>query len=222
MSTAAGRDYIAGIRDPLPAGERLLWQGAPQWRALAVHAFHVRKVALYFGLLLLWRIAAATADGLSAVAAVAAAVPLLGAATVALALLALLAWAYARTTIYAITDRRVFLRIGVALPLYVNLPFDGIDGATLRRRGPRGGDLLLQLRGGVRLAYLHLWPHVRPWHLRSPQPMLRGLADALTPAGVLARALAQAAGQPVQWQPAAPPATGPAVGGQERGEVAPA
>jgi hypothetical protein len=29
-------------------GEHVVWQGAPDWRSLAVHAFHVRKIALYF------------------------------------------------------------------------------------------------------------------------------------------------------------------------------
>ena len=37
-----------GLPEPLPAGERILWQGAPDWRALAVHVFHVRKLAAYF------------------------------------------------------------------------------------------------------------------------------------------------------------------------------
>ena len=37
-----------GLPSALPPGERILWQGAPDWRSLAVHAFHVRKIALYF------------------------------------------------------------------------------------------------------------------------------------------------------------------------------
>ena len=37
-----------GLPERLPAGERILWQGAPDWRALALHAFHVRKLAIYF------------------------------------------------------------------------------------------------------------------------------------------------------------------------------
>ena len=41
-----------GLPSALPAGERVVWQGAPDWRSLAVHAFHVRKVAIYFALML--------------------------------------------------------------------------------------------------------------------------------------------------------------------------
>ena len=42
-----------GLPEPLPRGERLLWQGRPDWRQLALHAFHVRKLAFYFAFMLL-------------------------------------------------------------------------------------------------------------------------------------------------------------------------
>ena len=45
---------IRGLPDHLPKGERLLWQGAPDWRLLAIQAFHVRKVAIYFALIAAW------------------------------------------------------------------------------------------------------------------------------------------------------------------------
>ena len=41
-----------GLPSDLPPGERVVWQGAPDWKRLAIHAFHVRKVALYFALML--------------------------------------------------------------------------------------------------------------------------------------------------------------------------
>ena len=37
-----------GLPEPLPRGERLIWQGSPDWVQLAIHAFHVRKLAIYF------------------------------------------------------------------------------------------------------------------------------------------------------------------------------
>ena len=46
--TAGGR-LPRGLPERLPDGERLLWQGAPDWRALARQAFHVRGLAIYFG-----------------------------------------------------------------------------------------------------------------------------------------------------------------------------
>ena len=37
---------------PLPVGERVIWQGKPTFRGLAWRSFHIREVAIYFGLLL--------------------------------------------------------------------------------------------------------------------------------------------------------------------------
>ncbi len=204
MSTPA--EKIRGVYDPLPEGERVLWQGAPDWRRLAVSAFHVRKVALYFAVLLAWKLAADLYDGSSMAQAAAGSLWLVLVAACAAGLLALLAWLSARTTIYAVTNRRVFLRVGIALPIFVNLPFTGIDAAALRLDADGSGDIPLKLKGGVRLAYLHLWPHARAWRLRHPEPTLRSVPDAAGVAQTLSRALAAAAGVSPQWSPAADPA----------------
>lgn len=185
-----GGEFIRGIREPLPEGERVLWQGAPHWWALAVRALHIRKVAVYFGALLAWRLAALLADGQSLGSALAGCAGLAAVAALGLGLLALIAALAARTTIYAITTRRVMLRIGIALPIFVNLPFKGIETAALRVFRDGTGDLPLQLQDGVRLAWLHLWPHVRPWQVARPQPMLRGLAEPETVAAILKDAIA--------------------------------
>ena len=41
---------------PLPVGERVIWQGKPSFKGLALRSFHIREVAIYFGLLLMWRL----------------------------------------------------------------------------------------------------------------------------------------------------------------------
>jgi hypothetical protein len=192
-------EYIRGIREPLPDGERVLWQGAPRWQSIAVRTLHLRKVALYFGVLLAWRLASSLADGQSFGAALAGAGSLAIVAVLGLALIATLAWLSARTTIYAITTRRVMLRIGIALPIFVNLPFRGIEAVQMRSYRDGTADLPLELQDDVRLAYLHLWPHARPWRVRHPQPMLRGVRDGQRVAAVLREALGDA-------EPAAVPA----------------
>ena len=48
MSDDFDFEPVRGLPEMLPAGERLLWQGAPRWQDLAVHAFHARKVIWYF------------------------------------------------------------------------------------------------------------------------------------------------------------------------------
>ena len=42
-----------GLPERLPGDERIVWQGAPDPGVLARRAFHLRKLALYFGLLLM-------------------------------------------------------------------------------------------------------------------------------------------------------------------------
>ncbi len=52
-----------GLPEPLPPGERILWQGAPDWRTLAVQVMRVRTLAIYFALMLLWRVSTVLYDG---------------------------------------------------------------------------------------------------------------------------------------------------------------
>lgn len=206
-----------GLPEPLPAGERILWQGAPDWRTLAVEALHVRKIAVYFGVLMLWRGLGAAADGATMIEAIVSASVLLGLAAPAIALLAGFAWLSARTTLYTLTDRRVVMRIGVVLSVTFNLPLRTIHTAALRSGRDGHGDIALTLAGPDRIAYLHLWPHARAWQLKRPQPLLRALPDATAVAERLADALAQTAGTvrqtrvavPVEGQPSTRPANAP-------------
>ena len=181
---------IRGINEPLPPGEQVLWQGAPDWRSLARTALHIRTFALYFALMLGWRLTTSLADGQSFGEALLSCGPLAFLALVALGLMAGFAWLAARTTIYAITTERVVMRVGVAMPIFVNIPFSGIEAAALKAYGDGSGDIPLALKEDVRLAYLHLWPHARPWQMAHPQPMLRALPEASTVAHLLAERLA--------------------------------
>jgi hypothetical protein len=165
------------LPEPLPAGERILWQGAPDWRALAVHVFHVRKLAAYFagmmGLQALYLWGQPTLAGSLALSAVL--------ATTCLGLLALTARLSARTTLYTLTTRRVVMRIGIVLTITLNVPLRQLRGADLLAHGPAQGatgDLALALAGRERIGWLHLWPHARPWHLGDPKPTLRCIPDA--------------------------------------------
>lgn len=187
---------IPGLPDDLPEGERVLWRGAPDWKSLALHVFHVRAVAVYFAILIAWEASTGVSGGVAAGEAAVTGVlqALLGAA--AIGLLSLLAWLIARSTVYTVTNERVVIRAGVALPKAVNIPFKVIGSASLKARASGNGDIPLQLTGPDRVAYLSLWPHVRPWRLNNAQPMLRGLPNAAEAAQVLAGALAEKAGQP--------------------------
>ncbi len=193
---------IPGIREQLPEGEHVLWQGAPDWRSLARTAFHVRKLAVYFAAMLALRVAFSFSDGQTLGAALASSIDLAGLALAAIAVLYVIAWMSASTTVYAITNRRVAMRVGIALPIVVNLPLPDIAAAGLKVHGDRSGDMPLQLKGDdVRLAYAVLWPHVRRWRFAHPEPMMRAVPDAVAVANILSQALAAAVQAPVQWSP---------------------
>jgi hypothetical protein len=194
-----------GLPGPLPKGERLLWQGAPRWQTVALRVLHVRKFSTYFAVLLAWYAASKLSGGIAPGEAALATGKLLGVALVPLALLTAYAWGIGRTTVYSVTNRRVVIRCGIALPMSINLPFARIDGAALKQAADGSGDIALALSRGARVSYLMSWPHVRPWRLGRAQPSLRAVPNVAQVAQVLARALAAAAEVPVQPAPLARP-----------------
>ena len=166
-----------GLPEPLPASEKILWQGSPDWRVLGNEAFHLKTLSIYFALmvalqaLLSWDATLGLSKNLMALMTS----TLL--ACVALGLLALTAWLSASTTLYTITDKRIVMRIGIVLTLTFNLPFSRIQAAQIKNSNNGKGNIAVDLQGPDRIAYLHLWPHARPWHLKQPQPMLRALPE---------------------------------------------
>ncbi|MBV9776778.1 MAG: PH domain-containing protein [Acetobacteraceae bacterium] len=188
---------VPGLPGPLPAGETLLWQGGPRWTALARHALHVRAIAVYFAVLLVWREATLFSEGAGALPVVRAALLPALLAGAAIGVFSLLAWLMARGTVYTITSRRVVIRFGLVLPGMVNLPFRVVDAAAVRRHADGTGDIPLTLVAGTRVGWLVMWPHVRPARFAHPQPMLRCVAQPDHVARILGRALAAHAAQPI-------------------------
>lgn len=184
---------VRGLPERLPAGERLLWQGSPSWRALAIRAFHVRKVGIYFAILLAWRLLVGWRDGEALREAVLGAAWLVPLALAAIGFLCALAWLTARAAVYTITDRRVVMRVGVVLEIAFNLPLASIEGASVQVHRDGTADIPLELGAGDRIAYAHLWPHARPFRVRKPEPMLRCVPDGERVASVLAGALGSTA-----------------------------
>ncbi len=184
---------IKGLPARLPEGEHILWQGSPEWKTFARRAFHTNKVLGYFAVLMVWRFAASLADGMGLPAAMAHSVQLAVPAALCLAVLALLAWAMARSAIYTITTKRLYLRFGMAFEKSFNLPFSQIEAASVRHFPGGLGDIPLTLTQPNKISYLLLWPHARPWFLNRPRPMLRSIANVQDVASILADALTAAA-----------------------------
>lgn len=183
-----------GLPEPLPAGERVLWQGSPDWRVLARHAFHVRALALYFAAILIIRGGFVIHDGGTTAAAIKAVGMTLPLVLMALGIALGLAVLSARTTVYTITDKRVTMRVGIVLNLTFNLPFARIAAAGFHQVGKDAGDIPLTLAGTDQIAYPHLWPHARPWRLSKAEPMLRCVPQGQEVARILAQAWSQARG----------------------------
>ncbi|WP_428374625.1 photosynthetic complex putative assembly protein PuhB [Lichenicoccus sp.] len=197
--TAPERTF-GGLPGPLPAGETLLWQGCPDWRVLLRRALHVRLVIGYFAILMGCCLFEAVSHGSYLMWFSLA--TLAGLAPLVIGIQALFAYLVARTTVYTLTDKRIVLKLGVALSMSINLPFKAIEAASLRLNPDGSGDIPVLLEGLTRIGFTQLWPHVRPWRMNRVQPMLRAIPDARRVAQLLAAALAASTNQAVQPVPA--------------------
>ncbi len=185
-----------GLPERLPRDEYLVWQGSPDVNTLAVTAFHIRKLTLYFLALVavcIWLPLQRGADIMSALDAVKWVLPL---AALTLATIWALAFMTARTTVYTITNKRVVLRVGIVLTVTFNLPLKQIASADIRALGDRFGDITLALKGSDRIAWIHLWPSVRAWRIRKTEPTLRAIPDANAVAAKLRDAWTHTTGLP--------------------------
>ena len=192
-----------GLPELLPASEQILWQGSPDFPTVAKRIFYIQWVVGYFALMLALKAGSTLADGGSLRDALLS-ISVLGAlAVVGTGSLIALAWATARTAVYTITDKRIVMRIGIALTLTFNLPLRLVSSAGLRQGKNGCGDIVIAMGGEDHIAWLHLWPHARPWVLARPQPMLRAVPDAQRVAEVLARAWSEVTGAKVAAESAA-------------------
>jgi hypothetical protein len=173
----------------------VLWQRSPSWRPYSRRVFQIDKIAIYFALIVLWVATSAyldTGNGFAILRALAWSVP---PALAVLGMFTLVAWLYAITSVFTITNKRVIIQSGLAFQTAVNLPFSKINSADLTTFEDGTGDIEL-LMGGPRLLYSMIWPNVRLLKLKRPVPVLRALAEPELAAEVLGKALA--ADQPAE------------------------
>ncbi|MEO1194066.1 MAG: photosynthetic complex putative assembly protein PuhB [Pseudomonadota bacterium] len=189
MSAEFENEPIRGLPGYLPAGEHILWQGAPDRASFARAVMKFRWIAFYFGLMLAWKFITGLHDGAGLGTALADTAMLLPLVMLGLGLLQLFAWLVERTTVYTITNRRVVIRAGIAVPKAINIPFKIIEDVDKRSLKAGTGDLCLAIGGPNRMAYFHLWPHVRPWRLAKAEPTLRAIPKVDGVGEILAGAL---------------------------------
>lgn len=180
----------AGLPEALPPGERILWQGRPDAFSLARHSYGTRLIAAWFVLVTLARVATTWSERGSLGAISQIVIWSLLPALLALAILAVVARLQARAACYTLTDRRIAMRVGVALPATVNIPLAKIESVDRRLLADGRCDLVLSLEGGNPLGAALLWPHVRlGLRGREVQPVLRCLDDPETVSRRIADAL---------------------------------
>lgn len=194
MSETGGpeHDYepVPGLPGRLPEGEHILWQGAPSSAQVSRRIMKTRWIAGYFGVLVLWNITAGIYDGRlpSEILFSSGALAILS--TIGIGLLEAFSWGVQKTTLYTITNKRIVMRIGVALSATFNLPFTRIVSADMREDKNGAGDIALTLKPGDRLSWLVFWPHVRGFKKGALMPQMICLKDVAVAAKVLSSALA--------------------------------
>ena len=205
----------------LPVGERVLWTGAPDQRALARWLLRERWVMLF--VVLSFSIGAADAlqhtDG--------AVRRLIGVATLSavLALIAIvsvrvMAWQLARSSQYVVTDRRVYFNIGIVMRADANIPYSSVEDIDLRQRPDGSGDLMMTLTDAQEIPWLLLFPHMT-WRGGNPRgrPTFRALREPKAAADAVVGALrayakearADVAGVTASTLPTAPLSVGGAI-----------
>ena len=187
---------VPGLPAQLPDGEHIVWQGKPETAGVARDAFHTTAIAVYFGALATWRLMAGISDGRAISELISTVTATLALGVLVLAILFGIAALVKRTPIYTITNKRVVMRFGIALPITFQLPFTQITSADVKLVAGERGNIALELKEHTKISWPILWPHVRPWKVSRPQPTLRGIADIDTVAETLAARLRAAHGQP--------------------------
>lgn len=168
---------VPGLPELPPEGERILWQGRPDWKRLSWESLSLPWVAGYFVFLALWRFTAVV-DLMPLGQAIGASVPFLVLGAIVIAALVLVGWVQARTTLYTVTNRRIAMRIGAALTVTLNLPYTQVANASLALRRDGTGTIAIEPGDDMPLGYVMCWPHVRPWSISNTQPALRCIPEA--------------------------------------------
>ncbi|MBK1735198.1 hypothetical protein CKO15_07850 [Halorhodospira abdelmalekii] len=180
---------ILGLPERPPEGEEILWQGKPAWWSFAKRALHVRKVFIFFCLIGAWYAYLAWQEGNSVNYVV---MELVGQVVIGLLAaggLALIGRWMAKNSLYTVTNRRIVMRIGASWQASINLPFTQIEAVDLRKHRDGRSDIMIRIDPRERLSFLFFWPHVRPWRLHRPEPMLRSLPDGGEAVRILSDAL---------------------------------
>ncbi|MEO0328207.1 MAG: photosynthetic complex putative assembly protein PuhB [Pseudomonadota bacterium] len=183
------KEPIPGLPAHLPEGENIVWQGSPNANAIARVLLRSRWIMGYFAVIAVWKFCTALYDGGTLMDGIINLLVIGGLGFIVMAMIRWYARAVERSTIYTITNRRVVMRFGVALPVTFNLPYTQISSADIKPAYENFGSITLGLREHTKISWLILWPHVRPWKLARPEPSLRMIEGLEQVAEILSKEL---------------------------------
>lgn len=183
------REPIPGLPALLPEGEEIKWQGAPDQDAIAKNVLHRNKIALYFAVVAVWQFSTTLYDGGSITAGLTKSGFMIVLGLVVMAAIWLFARAVERTTVYTITNQRVVMRFGVALPVTFNFPFKQMLTADVQSSGDDTGTIALGMAEHSKLSWAIMWPHARPLKFSKPEPAFRQIKDINQVSQILGRQL---------------------------------
>lgn len=183
-----------GLPERLPLDEFIVWQGSPDVAALASSAFHIKKLVIYFAVLIAACAWPALEEGAGVMAVLLSIKWIAPLALIGLGSVWMMAYTTSRTTVYTLTNKRVVMRLGIVFTVSFNLPLKQVAAADVRMLHDGFGDITLELKGSDRIAWVHLWPSVRPWRITKPEPTLRAIPNVQEVAEKLRDAWTQATG----------------------------
>ncbi|MGL4406262.1 MAG: photosynthetic complex putative assembly protein PuhB [Notoacmeibacter sp.] len=190
MSETGGPEHeiepVPGLPGRLPDGEYIVWQGRPEAKIVMTRLLRARWIAGYFAIAALWSVAVGINNSEALWALFGRVVFIAVAAVIVFALMAFYARAIAKTSLYTLTNKRIVMRVGIALSASFNLPFKQISGADFRVGADGAGDVALTLKPGHGLSGAVFFPHQRGGLWRKLSPQMMCLPDARHVAETLA------------------------------------
>jgi hypothetical protein len=190
MSETGGPEHeiepVPGLPGRLPDGEYIVWQGQPELKTVMTRLLRAHWIAIYFAIAALWSVAVGLNNSEGAWLLLGRVTFIAVAAVILFGLMFLYARAVTKTTLYTITNRRVVMRVGIAISASFNLPFKQIAGADFRVGKDGAGDVALTLKAGHGLSGSVFFPHQRGGLWRKLSPQMICLSDAKSVAEQLA------------------------------------
>ena len=169
----------------LPPGETLLWSGQPKPSGFARRVFHLKALGAYFAIIVGFTTIGTLASDAETYMLLGTFVWQLSLGGIVLTILSLLGHFYAKSTIYALTNKRFVIRSGLALPSVIAIPISKLQSAGIRTHSDKTGDIVLLPEKGLKVYWLLLWPSVRTFEWSRVQPLLRSVEKPEVVAGML-------------------------------------